>query len=141
MSDQFKMDEDDDVTMPLGMGLEGNDAENSEIPFSEEKKPKISAATLMLVGIFAAGLAVIYLLGMQNKPRQSPAQSADSAKVESAIAELLSRKGTAGQFKNLFKDTDRLVAMFYNYPGGGKMDEDLPSNPFAQVSVGAHPEV
>lgn len=137
MSNDFKMNEED-MTMPIGLGPEGG-ADHSEITFAEEKKPSVNSATLMLVGVFAAGLMVIYFLGMHNKPRAASAeQAANQARMDSAIASLLARKGGGEEIKNLFKDTDRLVAMFYNYPGGGPADDELPNNPFAMDSATIH---
>lgn len=136
MSDNFDMN-DQDVQMPLGIGR-GNEGESHEIPFGEEKKPKINAATMVLIGIFTAGLAGIYLVGMQNKPRGVSAEQINrEARVDSAIAELLAQKGGSpgASISSLYKDSEKLVAMFYNYPGGDAGSGNLDSNPFALSTV------
>lgn len=119
--------EPDDVQMPLGIGGE------SEFTPEPEAKPKLSGPTLVLFGAFAAGLLVIYLLGVQSKPRAASAdQIAREMKVKSAIAELLEKNGQAAQLDNLFKDTDKLMKMFHSYFGGeGRDAPALEHDPFA----------
>jgi hypothetical protein len=114
--------------VPLGTGA----AEPSEEAYSESK-PRVNNATLALVASFAAALLVIYLVGLQNRPRTANADQVQrEQQVQSAIAELLEKNGKAEQIKSLFADTKRLVPMFYNYLGApeGKPPE-LPADPFA----------
>jgi hypothetical protein len=133
VSEQWKTSsENDDVQMPLGTGDAGGDA-----GYSEEPKAKMNTSTLALIASFMAAVAVIYLLGLHNKPRQASAeQAAHEQKVSSAITELLQKNGKAEQIQNLFKDTDKLVQMFYSYLGSkATQSAELPGNPFASESV------
>jgi hypothetical protein len=120
---------DDDVQMPLGLNSESN---GEYIP-TGEGKPKVGGSTLALVGAFALGLAVIYGLGMHAKPRAASAETlARQQLVQSAITELLEKNGKAEQVQGLFRDTDKLVAMFYSYLGTDTATRPaLPHDPFA----------
>jgi hypothetical protein len=130
MSEHFKIDSDDDVQMPLGIGAENN-AESQEITLGAEHRPRANVATLVLIGLIGAGLAGIYGLSMFSKPRAASAAQTDrDARVDSAIADLLAKSGGADKVKGLFRDTDKLVAMFYKYPGGTGRGEALATNPF-----------
>jgi len=119
----------DDVQMPLGVGCEAT----SDAGFGETAKPKFNTATLALIASFASALVVIYLLGLQNKPRSANAeQVAKELKVSTAITELLERDGKTDQIKNLFSDTRSLVRMFYSYLGSqAGSPPELPHDPFA----------
>ncbi|MEI8194817.1 MAG: hypothetical protein WCI73_02795 [Phycisphaerae bacterium] len=133
MSDDFKMT-DDDVQMPLGVGSEAG--ESQEILFTPEKKPR-NGATLALIGIFAAGIAAIYLLGMQHKPRSADAApSEQEVKVDSAIEALLSKSSDQGKLDNLYKNTERLVTLFREAPDTGTTLRD---NPFVRSSTHQEP--
>ena len=54
--------------MPPMDGAEGATEEYAEI-----KRPKVNTSTLALIAAFSAGLIVLYLLGLQNKPRTASA--------------------------------------------------------------------
>lgn len=114
--------------MPLGVG---GDSGASEFGGSEERKPKVSGSTFVLVGAFASALAVIYLLGLQNKPQSASADVGFDQHKRSAITELLEKNGKADQLKGLFSDTRKLVKMFYSYLGAQKSDvPQLSHDPF-----------
>ena len=123
----------DDVQMPLGVGVDSA----GDGGFSEPSKPKMNTATLALVASFAAALVVIYLLGLQNKPRAASAeQTAKEQQVSAAITELLERNGKAEEIKSLFSDTKSLVQMFYSYLGSQSgTPPELPHDPFAAEST------
>ncbi len=124
---------EDDVQMPLGLS---SDNQGDYVP-SGEGKPKVGGSTLALVGAFALGLAVIYGLGMHAKPRSANAETlARQQLVQSAITELLEKNGKAEQVQGLFRDTDKLVAMFYSYLGNDHaVHPALPHDPFANDEV------
>ena len=115
--------------MPLGVGSGGE----QEFSAPESSKPKLNGPTFVLFGAFAAALVVIYLLGMQNKPRAASAeQMAHDQQVQSAIQELMTKNGKSGDFHGLFQDTDKLVKMFYSYLGSEREPTpELPHDPFA----------
>jgi hypothetical protein len=126
---QWNNDQEDDVQMPLGVGG------NGEADFSTEgpSKPKINGPTLVLFGAFAAALIVIYLLGMQGKPRAASAeQMAHQQEVQSAIQELMTKNGKAADLHGLFSDTNKLMKMVYSYLGADRQaTPELPHDPFA----------
>ncbi len=119
--------------MPLGVGS----GEEQEFSAPERSKPKLNGPTFILFGAFAAALVVIYLLGMQNKPRVASAeQMAHEQEVQSAIQELMAKNGKSGDFHGLFQDTDKLVKMFYSYLGSERQPTpELPHDPFANDEV------
>jgi hypothetical protein len=122
---------DEDVQMPLGVssGEGGGETEFTDEP----SKPKINGPTVVLFGAFAVGLMVIYLLGMQSKPRAASAdQLAHEAQVKSAIADLLAKNGKGDQLDSLFRDTDKLMKMFHAYFGTEVQETpELAHDPFA----------
>lgn len=122
--------------MPLGVGGEG-DADYT----GGNSKPKVNGPTVVLFAAFAAGLLVIYLLGMQSKPRAASAdQLAHEAQVKSAIASLLGKNGKADQIDSLFRDTDKLMKMFHAYFGGeGTSAPELEHDPFANDDASRTP--
>jgi len=125
MSDHWNENGDE---QPTGTGA-GDEAAGLDEALGGDSKPTISRSTLMLVGVFALGLAMIWLLGLQAKPR---AASAADTQVDSAITDMLGKSTKQEQLKRLFKDTDSLVKMFYEYPGASSIPADeLPVNPFA----------
>ncbi|MGN6367222.1 MAG: hypothetical protein ACTHN5_03070 [Phycisphaerae bacterium] len=130
MSEDWK-NADEDVQMPLGVG--GGEGSGGAEYTDEPSKPKVNGPTVVLFAAFAAGLLVIYLLGMQSKPRAATAdQLAHEAQVKSAIADLLGKNGKADQLDSLFRDTDKLMKMFHAYFGGdSKEAPELAHDPFA----------
>ena len=136
MSQQWNTS-DDDAQVPLGAG--GDAAPETAY---EERKPKFNGATLALIASFAAALLVIYLVGLQNRPRTaSAAQVEREQQVQSAITELLQKNGKAEQIKSLFSDTKRLVPMFYSYLGAQNgTPPELSADPFSPPDL-SKPEV
>jgi hypothetical protein len=126
--EQWNHNSDEDVQMPLAVGDGGGGAELG----GEDRKPKVSGSTFVLFGAFASALAVIYLLGLQNKPQAASAdQLAREQHTNSAITELLQKNGKADQLKGLFTDTRKLVKMFYSYLGTQKSEvPQLSHDPF-----------
>lgn len=132
MSDNWKT-HDEDAAMPIGTGAENT---QTEIAFPSDKKPKVQAMTLLLFLIFAGGLGVIYSVGMIHKPRSADAaQSETETKINTALEALANKAGNGNRIKSLFADTDRLVRMFYEYPGKASLPlESLPVNPFEHLT-------
>jgi hypothetical protein len=138
MSDQFNLT-DEDVQMPLGLAGDGG-SEPTEIPFSEEKKPRFNPATLLLFGVFAAGLALIYTMSLHAKPRSASAsENANASQVDSAIAALLNKTGDVSEINGLSKDAQKLVALFHSIQDGSLAREQLAGNPFARSNVPSSP--
>jgi hypothetical protein len=134
---QWNQNSEDDVQMPLGTGDGGGGPEFG----GEEKKPKVNGSTFVLVGAFASALAVIYLMGLQNRPQTASAeQMAHDVRERSAITELLEKKGKADDLKGLFTDTRKLVKMFYSYLGTQRSDvPQLSHDPFGPTEPAAAP--
>jgi hypothetical protein len=126
---QWNNDSEDDVQMPLGVGTNGE----TEFSGEEPSKPKVNRPTLVLFGAFAAALIVIYLLGMQSKPRAASAQQvAHEQEVQSAIHELMAKNSKTADLHGLFSDTNKLMKMVYSYLGSDSHNTpELPHDPFA----------
>lgn len=120
-NEQWNMGEDD-VQMPLGTG--GDAA--PEPTFGDEKKPRISPTTLLLAGVFLAGMALIFVLGKQNGPKAASAQTARDTEIKASLKELMSKAGKTG---GTSMETDQLVKLFQNN-GPGTLNNDPPGNPF-----------
>jgi hypothetical protein len=128
MSQQWKTESaDDDVQMPLGTGDAGGGEESYAAP-----RQKVNTSTLALFAAFAAGLIVLYLLGLQNKPRAASAEDqAKQAAVASAIEEMLSKNSQSGaQVRSFLNDTGKLLELIRHYLEPRDDGFDLPGNPF-----------
>ncbi|MCL2648327.1 MAG: hypothetical protein FWD61_15175 [Phycisphaerales bacterium] len=132
MSEQSWKNEEtsEDVQMPLGTsgGDEGAEA------YPETPKSKVNGSTLALVGAFAAALAVIYLLGLHNKPRTASAeQVAIESQVHGAITALMQQKDDPKRAQGILKDTDKLLDICQNiFESKVKHSSELQSNPFGE---------
>ena len=135
MSEQWKTG--DEETHAQGGAAESGEEGLGEAP----RKQTISTNTLAVVGVFAIALALIWVLGKQAGPRSAAAAAPVDEKVNTAIQEFLDRAGKGNQIRDLFRDTDALVKMFYNYPGVAAVPlEQLPANPFEHQSTGSAPD-
>jgi hypothetical protein len=131
MSQQFHQDHDgeDDAQMPLGTGGEAAPAEDYV-----ESKPKVNNSTVALIGSFAAALVVLYLLGLQNKPRAASAeQLARDLELNQRIDVLLNDKGGQGKIENFFDATSRLLAKLRDRFERKTGEVEFGANPFEQV--------
>jgi hypothetical protein len=135
MSQEWKNEPaaDEEAQIPLGVG-DGAPAEES---YGEPSKPKINTSTLALFAAFAAALVVLYLLGLQNKPRAASAeQQAKQAAVNTAIEEMLRSGDKTAQVKSFLDDTNKLVELIRHYLEPRADGFDLPANPFERLSSG-----
>jgi hypothetical protein len=120
---------EEDVQMPLGTGDPTAPAE--EYASGSGSKFKVNTSTLALVAAFAAALVVLYLLGLQNKPRQATAQEQMHAQeLEEKITHMLNSKQDQQQVGDFLRDTPKLLDRLNKYFDGGATTQDLPSNPF-----------
>ena len=137
MSDNWKT-QDDEAAMPIGTGAENT---NAEIAFPSDKKPRVQAMTLLLIMIFAGGLGLIYAVGVLHKPGAASAAPSDADTKITTALDAFAKKTSKGGLTGLFADTDRLVRMFYEYPGKASLPVDqLPGNPFEYVSNSKGPD-
>src|SRR5882724_4259764 len=113
--------------MPLGTG----DTEAQEEAYVSDK-PKVNSSTVALFVTFAAALVVLYLLGLQNKPRAASAeQLARQQQVGNAIDEMINSKENGAKIETLLGDIPRLVKILREYLGSKPQEEaDLAGNPF-----------
>jgi hypothetical protein len=129
MTQQWKENEGDgeeDVQMPLGTGGEAPAEE-----YSGPAKPKINTSTLALVAAFAAGLVVLYFLGLGNKPRPASAERLQRDKIVSDnILKLLTDKGQQASVETFLKDSRLLLARLDKYFSPSAVPQNLPGNPF-----------
>jgi hypothetical protein len=118
--------------LPLGVSSEPGDE-----GYVGESKPKVNNSTLALFAAFAAALIVLYLLGLQNKPRQASAEEvARQAAVTSSIEEMLQNtgQGKGARIGKLLDDTNRLVQLLLGALGSKGPDVgELPGNPFERI--------
>jgi hypothetical protein len=133
----WKMDDagGDDAQMPLGVGGEVGGEET----YGGESKPKVNTSTMALFAAFAAALVVLYLLGLQNKPRQASAEDlAKQAAVTSAIDDMLQHTDKGAKIDKLLSDTGRLVQLLMGALGNKGVEiGELPGNPFERVIAAA----
>lgn len=128
MSQEWNKDSgmEEEAQIPLGVG-DGAAAEESY----SAPRPKVNNSTVALFAAFAAALVVLYLLGLQNKPRSASAeQQARQAAVNSAIEEMLRNSDKKAQVKSFLDDTSKLVELIRNYLEPRADRFDLPANPF-----------
>ena len=126
MSQQLHHDplSEDDAQMPLGTGADGAPAEDYV-----ESKPRVNSSTLALVGAFAAALVVLYLLGLQNKPRAAVADNHD-LEIAARIDAIIGKKNEQDKMGNFFDATSRLIAKLQDRFDNRKTTFDLTGNPF-----------
>jgi hypothetical protein len=124
----------DDAQMPLGVG---GDAPAAEESYGGDSRPKVNNSTLALFAAFAAALIVLYLLGLQNKPRQASAEDlAKQAAVTSAIDDMLQHTEKGAKIDKFLSDTGRLVQLILGAMGNKTIDTgELPGNPFEREEV------
>jgi len=97
------------------------------------KKLSLSRGTLAVVGVFAAAVLLLWVLGKQAGPKSADAEATGDDKVDSALHELLEKSGKGENLRVMFKDTDSIVKMFHQ-PGSVSVPlEKLPINPFDHV--------
>jgi hypothetical protein len=132
MSQQWKTEGEDDVQMPLGTGESAVGEESYG-----EGRPKVNTSTVALFAAFAAALAVLYLLGLQNKPRAASAEDqARQAQITASIESVLSRSTTSRPgATSLLSDTDRLVQLIRNALVQHAGQVEISENPFERDVV------
>lgn len=116
----------DDGTPPAVPGAQETPINEAPI---ERPKQKANNAFVLLILVFCAALAVIYIIGMR-KPKSAVAADLETeAQFDSALASLAQRSGKGELNKNA--NADQIVQMFYNAPKSSQVKaEDLPGNPF-----------
>jgi hypothetical protein len=118
---------EDDVQMPLGVGGDAAPAEE----YVESKGPRFNTSTLALVASFAAALAVLYFLGLQNKPRAASATEVQhSTEVDKKIDEMIGSKAERANYEDLVRGTRSLVDKLQKYFDERMGAVDLNGNPF-----------
>jgi len=124
---------EEDVQMPLGISNDGA----AEEAYVADSKPRINTSTLALFAAFGAALVVLYLLGLQNKPRAASADElAKQAAVTSAIDDMLQHTERGARINKLLDDTSRLVQLLVGALGNKTFETvDLPANPFEREMV------
>jgi len=131
MSQQFHQEDtgDEEAQMPLGTGGESTPAEEYT-----ESKPKVNNSTVALIGSFAAALVVLYLLGLQNKPRMASAeQLARDEELNTRIRTLLGDKDDQGKLNKFFDQSSRLLAQLQERFERRANEVEFGANPFEQM--------
>jgi hypothetical protein len=120
---------DEDVQMPLGVGESSGATESAG--YTDGAKSRIGGSTIALLGAFAAALIALYLLGLQNKPRQADAQRvSNDNQLADAITKMIEEGGVQPKLPGVFdNDIVRLYRILTARPVS--VNTDLPRNPFA----------
>jgi hypothetical protein len=122
-----------DVQMPLGTGGDAAAGEEYSAP-----KVRVNTSTLALIASFVAALAVLYFMGMQNKPR--PASGDDLKRMQANEDTIKSWLGNTDVRQSLKQTSDRLLEKLRQYLGETKdVAADLGDNPFKQAMKDAPP--
>jgi hypothetical protein len=126
---------EEEVQMPLGAGEQGAPAEEFAGSGSASRL-KVNTSTIALIAAFAAALVVLYLLGLQNKPRAASAQEQKHAQeLEEKINHMLNSKQDQQKVGDFLRDTPKLLERLNNYFDSGATTQDLPGNPFEHESA------
>jgi len=128
MSQQWKNSPDgsDEAQVPLGAG-----GESPAEDYVASERPRINTSTLALVAAFAAGLIVLYLLGLQNKPRVASAEKLEHDRMVSAkIQAMLGDKNETQSVDGFLSDSKQLVEKLRRYFSDHMQVESLNINPF-----------
>jgi hypothetical protein len=130
MTQQWKPeDTGDDVQMPLNTG--GGEAPAEE--YSAPGKPRINTSTLALVAAFAAGLVLIYLLGLHNKPRAASASdTAHEVELENKFKNFMGNTTDLANVESALKDSRKFKKMIEDYFKVKPFNQDQVINPFAR---------
>lgn len=120
-----------------GAGEGGEATEQSYV--EPGKKMSLSKGMLGVIITFGVGVAAIWAIGKQTGPAPISAHPVDDH-VEQTIRAMLDKTGNGQDASQVLKDTDKMLAMFYNYPGAPAAPlEELPVNPFEHVGVAPPP--
>ncbi len=86
---------------------------------------------MILLGVCILSMLGVYLFGLRQQPQEATAEEkAIEAQVDTALAKLVNVDRKA-QAEKLFKDTENMVQMFYEYPSKQQVAaDDLNKNPF-----------
>jgi len=97
-------------------------------PVGEPSKPRISKATLAMIGLFAVGVIVVGVLSMRGGPRQA---SAEDQAAEQKVDSFIQKSQKAAALTRNLQDTRKVVGTFYDYASRRQVPvEDLQANPF-----------
>lgn len=119
---------DDDVQIPLGTGA--GESAGSDAGYTDGIKPKINNSTLALFAAFAAALIVLYLLGLQNKPRPAGAQQQDATNL---VGKYINSHGEGTTLPG--DDIAKLRQTIDKSLDNATPSSPLAGNPFAQAPV------
>ncbi|MCK4627915.1 MAG: hypothetical protein KAT56_02865, partial [Sedimentisphaerales bacterium] len=79
---------------------------------------------MILLGVCILSMLGVYLFGLRQQPQEATAEEkAIEAQVDTALAKLVNVDRKA-QAEKLFKDTENMVQMFYEYPSKQQVAAD-----------------
>jgi hypothetical protein len=125
----------EDVQMPLGTGGDGAALEEFATP-----KARVNTSTLALIAAFAAAVAVLYFMGMQNKPRAASAGEQDRIRAnDTRVNDFLRDKDGR---KSIQQTNTQLLDKLGEFMNGTKTAAAAPpaKNPFEQELAAKPPE-
>ena len=116
----------EDVQTPLGTGGDGAAA----VPEYAPPKVRVNTSTLALIASFMAALAVLYFMGVQNRPRA--ASAVDRTRIDAINARVEDFLGNKVKGEEVKRTSERLLAKLQVQTGGMIVASAEPSgNPFA----------
>jgi len=130
--EEWNKNAEDDVQMPLGVGGGETPVEEYSESGSSSGGTKVNTSTLALIAAFAAGLIVLYLLGLQNKPRVASADESERNKeTEQRLKVFLADSGNQAQLNDLFHgNTSKLAEILTKYFDRPPTSTEMLHNPF-----------
>jgi hypothetical protein len=119
----------EDVQMPLGVGGDAAPVEEYS-----PARPRINTSTVALIASFVAALAVLYFMGLQNKPRAASGSDPTRIKeIDERIKNWLEDK--VGR-QSAMRTSDQLLQKLREYMDGTKVDVmDPGANAFQHAEV------
>jgi len=115
-------------------GSELASAEVAEEEYAGPKKNFLNRGALIFVASCLAGVGAIYLLSLRNQPKEVSAEiKTAEAEVDATLKRLMDPAEQA-KAKELFKNTDEMVQVFYDYPAKQQVAvNDLQRDPFSRL--------
>jgi hypothetical protein len=119
----------------LSGGLNFNDECNGEAPFVdtvEEKKPRVSTTTMLMVGLSALGGLGVWMMVHRISAASAAPVNVETAQAKQTINNFLGNGSTSiRSMEQMLRNTQRVVEQFLNYPSMTQVPlSDLRTNPF-----------
>ncbi|MCP4709842.1 MAG: hypothetical protein GY869_14560 [Planctomycetes bacterium] len=115
-------------------GSELASAEAAEEEYAGPKKNFLNRGTLLIVASCLAGVGAIYLFSLRNQPKEVSAEMQTAEAEVDAQLQRLMDPGGRKKAQEMFKQTDEMVRVFYDYPTKQQVAvNDLQRDPFSRL--------